>query len=512
MVARKLAAFLMVGLLVLGMPGLSWAGGSPFPSRSVDLPCADQASASPVPSFGPLLFTSELVKGQEGQAHFQQTFPAGATSLYAFWPYTAAGENSPYKYEWYRDNKLVDQGDAAFEKDWGYAVQAQSGKPLPSGLYRFVVRVKGQIVLSGECVIDGSRSPAFGPISFTYFYNEQTQEPATSSKIFPVGTARIYGYWPYSGVKAGSAFSFEWFQNGTSFATGTGKFPDTAGFSWQSTYKEDHSALAAGTYQLVVTMDSKVILRQQCVIDDQQPVFGPAIFSTGFDESQTAPLGPGRILPQGATRAYAAWRYSGVQANDVFQFDWYHEGQHLNGGEQTFAMDASRAWQWVSQPDDSPLEAGTYQIVITYKGDAVLADQCLVSTAGGPTPTVSPTPAAAAGPSFGPLIFSTGLDETTNKPVNPGHSFPHGPTRVYANWVYEDVPAGDTYEYEWTQDGRRLFTRQAQFSDTTNAVSLWVSYADESALDPGTYRVVIKVDGRAVLSGECRIEPPAQSQ
>jgi predicted component of type VI protein secretion system len=120
-----------------------------------------------------------------------------------------------------------------------------------------------------------------------------------------------------------------------------------------------------------------------------------------------------------------------------------------------------------------------------------------------PTPVPSPSPDHTG--HFGPVIFSSGFDETAGEPVDVGMAFDHGITRLYAYWPYNAVQVGQSFRWDFYHDGSQFYGEYATFRDSRGHQWQWIFETDGDPLSPGTYELVVKVGEEVVLQDSCTV-------
>jgi hypothetical protein len=104
------------------------------------------------------------------------------------------------------------------------------------------------------------------------------------------------------------------------------------------------------------------------------------------------------------------------------------------------------------------------------------------------------------------VAFGTGWDEENNVLTGAGASFPYGTTILYARWTYDDMSPPWSNRTTWYHNGE-IFGRSEGTSED-EAGGIWThAYLKDKPLAPGTYSLVVEVEGQVVLTGECTIAP-----
>ena len=508
---RSLSTLLVIGMLVLAILNL---GMGDFRSSSEIPPdmIFPQHTYNP-PTFGPVLFATDFDDKAQIPIDVNRTFSAKTAGLYAYWAYSGVEANMPFTYEWYRNGEFFSGGQDTFKYATGYSWQritGEGGWPLQAGIYEFVAKLEDKVVLHDQCIIagpymQGTSAPAFTYITFGSGLNEQTQQPYNVDSAFPYGITRLYAEWPYSGVRPGEIFTYEWLLNGEPLTGGENSFDGPSGFFWTSIFYDEDTPLGPGTYQLMVRVGGEKVIHRDdfCLIEINHLACGPVAFSSRFDDNLQEPADARSSFPTDITHLYAYWPYNGVRVGDTFTCEWNHNGEPFHSSQGQFDQDNGYSWQWIYHADGKPLEPGIYQFIVKINGQTVLAGQTFIEDHGlGPETSA----AASAHPTFSPIVFCSVFDDIAQKPLNPRQVFQYGITKLYGYWHYEGVRTGDTFQYEWYRNEDGLEGYDSTFEYTSGPAWQQLTNPDGSALDPGAYKPIIKINGKAVLAGECLIE------
>jgi hypothetical protein len=116
--------------------------------------------------------------------------------------------------------------------------------------------------------------PAYGPLVFSSDYDDDALKPLNTGNSFPYGITRLFADWPYSGVTAGTEYSFDWYLNGQLIESNGNVLSNAAGhtFDWYVRDPGASTPLEPGTYSYVARIYGQEILSAQCVI--QPPTVG----------------------------------------------------------------------------------------------------------------------------------------------------------------------------------------------------------------------------------------------
>jgi hypothetical protein len=110
------------------------------------------------PEYGPATFGTGYDYDSMQLLDPGHDFGPGVTILYAGWPYRGVAAGTEYEYEWYRNGQLLETNRNMLFHDVGhtfdfYTPDPGAQQPLKPGNYSYRVKIKGQPVLSAECVV-----------------------------------------------------------------------------------------------------------------------------------------------------------------------------------------------------------------------------------------------------------------------------------------------------------------------------------------------------------------------
>jgi len=191
-----------------------------------------------------------------------------------------------------------------------------------------------------------------------------------------------------------------------------------------------------------------------------------------------------------------------------FRMTWTQGGKALYRNEGKFEYDMQGFFAPLANADSSPLAAGPYRLTFTVDEQVWLAGEVTVEGQAG----------FSTQPYFGQPAFWPEFNETQRWPIDVGSEFQQGITTLYLFWPYADVPVNTPIKATWYHNGN-LFAQFAGALDQPRGIYWIKNYRqDKAALEPGDYRVVVEVNGEAVLADACAVlptqgeaPPPAQT-
>ena len=121
-------------------------------------PQPTKPSKKQLPSYGPVVFSSEYDDETVQPVNPGTEFPVGIKVLYADWKYRGVKAGTNYEYEWYLDGNLVESTGNSLVNAAGHTydfitMDPGAQQPLDPGTYRYVASINGQVILSAECVV-----------------------------------------------------------------------------------------------------------------------------------------------------------------------------------------------------------------------------------------------------------------------------------------------------------------------------------------------------------------------
>jgi hypothetical protein len=110
--------------------------------------------------------------------------------------------------------------------------------------------------------------PTYGPLIFSSDYDDDALKPVNTGNSFPYGITKLFADWSYSGVTAGTEYSFDWYLNDQLIESNGNVLLNAAGhtFDWYVRDPGASTPLEPGTYLYVARISGQEILSGQCVI------------------------------------------------------------------------------------------------------------------------------------------------------------------------------------------------------------------------------------------------------
>ncbi len=98
---------------------------------------------------------------------------------------------------------------------------------------------------------------------------------SNATRVFPEGTTKMYLQWDYADIPSGAHYVRRWTMDGNEWVKYDCAWPGPASGTDQVTLKEP-GGLHAGTWELTITVDDKVLLREQVVVEGSSTYWSPA--------------------------------------------------------------------------------------------------------------------------------------------------------------------------------------------------------------------------------------------
>ncbi|MDY6875032.1 MAG: trypsin-like peptidase domain-containing protein [Chloroflexota bacterium] len=310
-------------------------------------------------------------------------------------------------------------------------------------------------------------------------------QPTQIVTHLPSGATDIYAFWDYAEMTDGTTWEARWYHDG--------KLEDSAsqhpqpwqggerGNWWVSIYNT--SGLDDGTYRVELYVEDELLADGSISVGGATsgPTFTNLIFSEGVT-ADDRPTDPTYLLPSGITEVYAFFDYAEMGAGMAWSRVWYHEGEQVATGSDTWDWGASGS-AWVSITADEPLDPGTYRLEMFVEGTLVAASDF----------TVAGTQTQEA---IGPIIFAAGVD-AQGEPVNPGTAFPTGMAELHFFCTYAGMQNGMNFDEKWILNGDELITFNSVWEEgASGTFHDYIYRTSGEPLSDGQYTLELYVEGQ----------------
>jgi len=237
--------------------------------------------------------------------------------------------------------------------------------------------------------------------------------------------------------------------------------------------------------------------------DAPQPSGETRFYNLVFAPDVTAQDQPTQIvtqLPSGATGVYVFWDYEGMANGMSWEARWYYEGEYMAD-----VSSPRGAWQggphgnwWNGVVNDTGLRDGTYTVELYVERQLLAEGSIAIGGAASTTPAITN------------LAFS-GTEVAQGRPADTGYLLPAGIDTAYGYFDYSQMRSGMTWSTAWFYEGQQISQNDYTWAEGSSGTT-WVSLSvDEGALDPGSYRLELRVEGQLAATADFAVAG-AQSQ
>lgn len=236
---------------------------APIPTRLSPAP-----SPGGVGAFGAIKFAAGVMS-DDTPVDVRTTFPDGITRVYGAFDYKGLKDGQTYKSEWLLDGKVQPgltgemKWSGGSAGNWWASINNENG--LTSGKYQLNLYLENQLQQSAQMTIEANPTgqPDFGPIVFAPDVdakgNPVNPAPANNPTL-PAGTKKIYAFFNAVNVPKGTQWTTQWFRNNKPESENQRAWDSGLNDSyWVSFFYTEGSALAAGTYELKLTIGSRLV-------------------------------------------------------------------------------------------------------------------------------------------------------------------------------------------------------------------------------------------------------------
>lgn len=247
-------------------------------------------------------------------------FPAGTTSVYAYFTYEGMQDGEKWSRIWTLDGEVYDQTpNTSWDngtKGWvAYSVDNPDGL---AGEFTFKISLGNNEIQKASFIVEKSpnsipgnaetgeiKFPAFGPITMA----ESTAEnafPLGASKDFKYGTTEVVGVFAYSNMTPEMTYIAEWLRDGQPLIRKEYKWEDSANGMHYTTLADD-KPLASGKYTLNLFLQSELVRTTNFRIVDDNPIqpVNPAEGSTTNENPRpNRPASPEEVVDADALKYF----------------------------------------------------------------------------------------------------------------------------------------------------------------------------------------------------------------
>ncbi len=223
--------------------------------------------------------------------------------------------------------------------------------------------------------------------------------------------------------------------------------------------------------------------------EEARPTFKLVTFAQDVTEDDE-PVDPGTVFPQGTTKVYAVFDYSGMEDGLTYDAYWYRDGQEELHKSWEWSL-GQEGTSWVNIFNDAGLNSGNYELEV-YVGEWLLLNGKFVIQAG-----------------FAGTVSNVrfALDKAADdSPLGISDVFPYGITELYVFFDYQDFDDSKTVESTWTRDGVTEASGELELPQKDGDYR--IRFYDDEPLRAGNYTWQLSVAGQQVASGDFSIAEP----
>ncbi|MBI5567330.1 MAG: hypothetical protein HY870_20695 [Chloroflexi bacterium] len=220
-------------------------------------------------------------------------------------------------------------------------------------------------------------TPSFGDIVFAASVLLDNETPVDVRSAFPEGVTLIHAVFAGKGLKTGDIWRSEWLLDGevlpdlVSDHEWDTKAAGGRGVWWITVYNDE--GISPGDWQLNLYVDDQLLQSGTFTVEPYalgEPTFGPIVFAPDVSKNDE-PIDPADVsdpfLPAGTRTAYAFFSGINMASGTEWASQWFYNDEPATD-PKLHTWDLGETEQnWISffNTDDSPLEAGVYELQLT---------------------------------------------------------------------------------------------------------------------------------------------------
>jgi hypothetical protein len=201
--------------------------------------------------------------------------------------------------------------------------------------------------------------------------------PVDARTSFPEGVTLIYALFNGKGLQEGDAWRSEWLLDGevqpklSTDHTWDAKSAGARGAWWLSVFNDQ--GIHAGEWQLNLYAGDQLVQSGKFTVEPYaagEPSFGPIVFAQDVTKDDK-PVQPVEVsdptLPAGTTTVYAFFNGIGVPSNTEWTSQWFFNDSPATDPKSHTWNFGPNEQDWINfkNTDDSPLDAGVYELKLT---------------------------------------------------------------------------------------------------------------------------------------------------
>lgn len=221
--------------------------------------------------------------------------------------------------------------------------------------------------------------------------------------------------------------------------------------------------------------------------------FGEVIFCQDVTDNGE-PVKPGASFPSGTQNVWAYFTYQGMSDGEAWGRVWERNGEILFEARDQAWEDGESGWLAYSVFDSGEIPLGGHYTLALYIGDVAVQRASF-------DVTMPEIPEPSDEPALGAITFASGITED-RVPVGPASQFNPGIRQVYAVFSYANLPADQTWGYEWLLEGETISSFENTWGEGPVEGITYIYYERENGLLNGIYQLNLTLDGQVVQSAQ----------
>jgi hypothetical protein len=189
-------------------------------------------------------------------------FPAGTTTLYAFFDYENMSSNVDWTRSWYIDGELALTKTEAWDSAGSgtYSLELTSGSGLAPGSYRLALYIEDELAALSNFWVTGETGAgaAFEPFTFAEGITRDGQ-PYGAARNFVSGLEELYAFSDYEGMEDGLDVVVNWYLNEQKVIEYPFAWDGGEAGTWHDYIYSDSGALPDGEYDVELIVEDQVL-------------------------------------------------------------------------------------------------------------------------------------------------------------------------------------------------------------------------------------------------------------
>jgi S1-C subfamily serine protease len=228
-------------------------------AASAQIPIGGQTQN--LPAFENVVFSQEAT-AQDEPVEPGVLFPAGITSLLAFFDYKNMGSNTEWTRTWSLDGQVaLTKTEKWTEGRQGrYVLELTSSQGLKAGNWRLELSIQGKLAAVGNFQVTGGQGKgvSFKPIVFATGI-DRNDKPVGAAKSFASGLAELYAFSDYSGMEDGLNMVVRWTIDGQKVAESPYTWQEGPSGTWYGWLSANSGSLPDGQYGIELAVEGQTV-------------------------------------------------------------------------------------------------------------------------------------------------------------------------------------------------------------------------------------------------------------